>query len=297
MRVFLTGGTGFIGSHVAVMLLDEGHDVVMFARDPGKVSGFVAHPRVEFVKGAMDDFETIEQGLQGCDAAIHVALCWGNTAIDMFMNETRPSVFICEAAAKAGVKHYIYTSSEQAFGDPRPYRGEDVVPRPHTFYSAAKAAAENYLMATAKHYGMRANVVRPGYTFDNPPIEGAGPENNKTIPNLVARVRAGEAIEMSPNDAVHVTSARNVAKVYRAILNSDVDREVYLAIDAAKIRLADIAQKAIDLSSTGATLELTEDRRDVEPDFDVSKIQREFGLRLDSWPHMVERIQYCLAHD
>jgi UDP-glucose 4-epimerase len=294
MRVFLTGGTGFIGSHVAVMLLDEGHDIVMFARNPDKVPGFVGHPHVEFVKGVMDDFDTIEAGLQGCDAAVHVALCWGNTATDMLMNETRPSVFICEAAAKAGVKSFMFTSSEQAFGDPRPFRGEDVIPRPHTYYSATKAATENYLMAIAKQYGMRANVVRPGYTFDNPAIEGAGPENNKTIPDLVARVKSGERIEMSPNNAVHATSARNVADVYRAILNSDVDREVYLAIDAQKIRLADIAQRAIELSDSGAELALTEERRDVEPDFDVSKIQRQFGLTLDSWPHMVERIEYCL---
>jgi len=297
MRVFLTGGTGFIGSHVAVMLLDEGHDVVMFARNPDKVSGFVGHPHVEFVKGVMDDSDKIEAGLQGCDAAIHVALCWGNTAIDMLMNETRPSVFICEAAAKAGVKSYIYTSSEQAFGDPRPFRGEDVIPRPHTYYSATKAAAENYLMAIAKQYGIRANVVRPGYTFDNPAIEGAGPENNKTIPDLVARVKAGEKIEMSPNNAVHATSARNVARVYRAILNSDVDRQIYLAIDAQKIRLADVAQKAIELSDTGAELVLTEERGDVEPDFDCGKIECEFGLTLDSWPHMVERIGYCLGQD
>jgi UDP-glucose 4-epimerase len=276
------------------MLLDEGHDVVMFARNPDKVSGFAGHPHVEFVKGVMDDFDTIEAGLQGCDAAIHVALCWGNTAIDMLMNETRPSVFICEAAAAAGCKSVMFTSSEQAFGDPRPFRGEDVIPRPHTYYSATKAATENYLMAIAKQYGIRANVVRPGYTFDNPAIEGAGPENNKTIPTLVERVKNGETIEMSPNEAVHVTSARNVAQVYRAILNSDVDRQVYLAIDAKKIRLADIAQKAIEMSDGGAELVLTEERKDVEPDFDVSKIEREFGLVLDSWPHMVERIEYCL---
>jgi UDP-glucose 4-epimerase len=297
MRVFLTGGTGFIGSHVAVMLLDEGHDVVMFARNPDKVSGFVGHPNVEFVKGVMDDFDIVEAGLEGCDAAIHVALCWGNTAIDMLMNETRPSVFLCEAAAKAGVRSYIYTSSEQAFGDPRPFRGEDVIPRPHTFYSATKAAAENYLMATARHCGMQANVVRPGYTFDVPAIEGACPENNTSIRDLVARVEAGETIEMSPNDAVHVTSARNVAAVYRAVLNSDVDRQVFLAIDAQKMRWADIAQKAVDLASSGAELILTEERREVEPDFDVSKVQREFGLTFSSWPHMVERIRYSLEND
>jgi UDP-glucose 4-epimerase len=277
------------------MLLEEGHEIAMFARDPRKVSGFVGHPQIEFVQGVMDDFATIEAGLEGCEAAIHVALCWGETAIDMLMNETRPSVFLCEAAARAGVRHYIFTSSEQAFGDPRPFRNEDVVPRPHTYYSATKAATENYLMAIASRYGMRANVVRPGYTFDNPAIEGAGPENNTTIPDLVARVKAGETIEMSPNQAVHATSARNVARVYRAVLNSEVNREAYLAIDAKRIRLADVAAKAVELCDSGARLELTEERREVEPDFDVGKIERQFGLALDSWPHMVERIEYCLA--
>lgn len=295
MRVFLTGGTGFIGSNVAVMLLDEGHDVVMLARNPKKVSGFVEHPKVEIVEGGVHDFEVIEKALEGCEAAIHVALAWGETAIDMFMNETRPSVFICEAAAKAGVKHYIFTSSEQAFGDHSELRNEDLMPRPHSFYSATKAATENYLMATATHYGMRANVVRPGYTFDRPAIDGAKGEPNPGLADLVERVKNGETIELSPNDAMHVTSGRNVAEVYRAILNSDVDREIYLAIDAQKIRRADIVEKAIELSGSGATLVLTEERRDVKPDFDVSKIRDQFGLVLDSWPHMVEKIESCLG--
>ncbi len=294
MRVFLTGGTGFIGSNVAVMLLDEGHDVVMLARNPGKVSGFVEHSRIEIVEGSVDDFKIIEQTMEGCEAAIHVALAWGDTAIDMFMNETRPSVFICEAAARAGVKHYIFTSSEQAFGDQSTFRAEDTMPHPHSFYSATKAATENYLMATASHYGMRANVVRPGYTFDRPAIEGAPGEPNPGLSELVERVKNGETIELSPNDAVHLTSGRNVAEVYRAILGSEVDREIYLAIDAQKIRRTDIVEKAIELSDSGAQLVLTEERGELEPDFDVTKIDSHFGLVLDSWPHMVEKIRSCL---
>ncbi len=294
MRVFVTGGTGFIGSNVTVMLLDEGHEVVMLARNPSKVSGFVEHPQIEMTEGPVQDFQIIEKAMEGCDAAIHVALAWGETAIDMFMNETRPSVFICEAAAKAGVKHYIFTSSEQAFGDHSTFRGEDLMPHPHSFYSATKAATENYLMATAMHYGMRANVVRPGYTFDRPAIEGAQSEPNPGLSDLVERVKKGETIELSPNDAMHVTSGRNVAEVYRAILRSEVDREIFLAIDAQKIRRADIVAKAIELSASGAQLVLTGERGEVAPDFDVSKIKDRFGLVLDSWPHMVEKIESCL---
>jgi UDP-glucose 4-epimerase len=140
-------GTGFIGSHIAKMLIDDGHHVVILARNPVKVAGFVDHLQITFVKGSTDDLYTVNTALQGCETAIHVALSWGHEATSMLLNETFTSVNIAESAAHSGVKHFIFTSSEMAFGDQTQYRDESLLPRPNEFYGASKAATENFLMA------------------------------------------------------------------------------------------------------------------------------------------------------
>jgi UDP-glucose 4-epimerase len=292
MKVFLTGGTGFIGSHIAKMLIDDGHQLVILARNPEKVLGFINHPQVTFAKGSMDDPYLVNTALQGCDAAIHVALSWGHEAVSMLKNETLTSVNIAEAAAHAGVKHFIFTSSEMAFGDRDQFRGEDLMPRPNEFYGASKAATENYVMAIGSVYGIRANVVRPGATFDRPAVEGAPSKGIPLKQEMLEKLKRGENVVISPNDAYDWTSARNVARVYQAILNSDKDREIYLAIDANKIRRYRIIEEAITILSSSSRIEFSEEEKPIQNRFNCQKIEQHFGLVLNSWEHMKEALTF-----
>jgi len=91
MNVFLTGGTGFIGSYVLQELVRNGHRVTVLARNPNKVPAWLNHPAIEMVRGQLSDREAIKSALAGKDAAIHVALGWGNTAVDMLQADTLPS--------------------------------------------------------------------------------------------------------------------------------------------------------------------------------------------------------------
>ena len=77
MRVFVTGGTGFIGHYVVKALLERGNDVVIATRHPNKVPSLAANPNVSFVQASLTDFDKMGEGLQGCDACIHIALGWG----------------------------------------------------------------------------------------------------------------------------------------------------------------------------------------------------------------------------
>jgi UDP-glucose 4-epimerase len=295
MKVFLTGGTGFIGSHIAIMLIDDGHQVVILARNPEKVPGFIDHPQITFVKGSTDDLYTVNAALQGCETAIHVALSWGHEATSMLMNETFSSVNIAEAAAHAGVKHFIFTSSEMAFGDQTQYRDESLLPRPNEFYGASKAATENFVMAIGSVYNMRANVVRPGSTFDRPAVTGAPFKNIPVKADLIEKLKRGETVVMSPNEAFEWTSARNVARVYQAIMNSDRDREIYLAIDANRMRKYPIIQEAIKVLSSSSKIEFTEEEKPVQNNFNCHKIEEHFGLVLNSWEHMKEGVRFMVS--
>ncbi len=78
MRIFVTGATGFIGSHVAYQLLNAGHDLVIIARNPQKLPWLTAHPKVKRVTATLYDNDTIHNLLPGCEACIHIALGWGD---------------------------------------------------------------------------------------------------------------------------------------------------------------------------------------------------------------------------
>jgi uncharacterized protein YbjT (DUF2867 family) len=71
MKVFLTGATGFVGKHMLERLLAEGHAVRALVRDPQKVN-LAEHGKVDLVAGDVVEGTRLDEGMQGCDAVIHL---------------------------------------------------------------------------------------------------------------------------------------------------------------------------------------------------------------------------------
>ena len=65
MRVFVTGGTGFIGHYVVKALLEKGHDVVIATRHPNKMPSLRSNEKVSFVEASLTDFDKLGEGLAG----------------------------------------------------------------------------------------------------------------------------------------------------------------------------------------------------------------------------------------
>lgn len=296
MKIFVTGGTGFIGSYVVKELLLHGHEITLLARNVNKVSGFLNHEQIRFVAGAMDDVNAIAAGLEGQDACVHIALSWpeqGRIADEMLINETLPSVRLFQMAAEAGVKHMIYTSSIASFGS-APNHDMGYI-KPSNCYGATKAATEAYLMAIATQYKLRANVVRPGYTFGNPCVEGGPLYPDRKIVNMVKSALKNESMTFIKNDGTQFIWAGDLAKVYSSLLHSDeLDRGYYTAVSTEYRTWAQIAQMAVDLLGSQSQI-LLDDRGRSEPKgtpIDVSQIKNTFGFAFKADEHMKEHIHY-----
>ncbi|WP_162463196.1 NAD-dependent epimerase/dehydratase family protein [Paenibacillus psychroresistens] len=294
MKVFVTGGTGFIGSYVVKELLFHGHEVTLFARNASKVPGFVDHEQIRFITGQMDDASAIAKGLKGQDACVHVALSWlDGTAMKTLVNETLPSVRLFQMAAEAGVKKIIYTSSIASFGSaPNNDRG---FIKPDTYYGATKAATEAYLMAIASQYHIQANIIRPGYTFGNPCVEGGPLYPDHKIINMVKSALANESMSFIKNDGTQFIWAGDLAKVYSTLLHSDeLDRGYYTAVSTEFRTWAQIAQMAVSLLGSQSQI-ILEDKGRPEPEnmpIDVSQIKNIFGFSFKADAYMKEHIQY-----
>ncbi|MDR1538882.1 MAG: NAD(P)-dependent oxidoreductase [Clostridiales bacterium] len=294
MKIFVTGGTGFIGSYIVEKLLEDGNEITIYARNPNKVSGFLNREKIAFVQGAMAESEKFSEGLKGHDALIHVALAWGDTPTEMLFNETLPSVRLFEASARAGVSRIIYTSSIAAFGSAATIDSGCV--KPADSYGATKASAEAYLMAIGAKHGIKVNAVRPGYTFGNPAVEGGFIYSDKKIKNMVASVVRGEDLEFAENDGTQFIWAGDLAKIFAAVIASDVDRNYYTGVSKDFRQWGDIAKRAAELAGSKSEIRFIDKgipKAKTLP-IDVSQIERDFGFEFHTDEKMDEHLEHLI---
>ena len=118
MRAFVTGATGFLGSHVARVLVEQGVELRLLVRptsDLRNIDGL----NVERVVGDLRDPASIEKALSGCDVVFHVAAdyrLWVRDPSEMYRSNVEGTRSLLEAARKQGVRRVVYTSSVATMG-------------------------------------------------------------------------------------------------------------------------------------------------------------------------------------
>ena len=295
MNIFLTGGTGFIGSYVTKTLSDAGHTITVLARNPDKVPGLHHLPNITIVPGLLSDFDIIDEHLKDKDACIHIALGWGDLGTSILKNDTFPSVYLFESAARSGISHFIYTSSTAAVGNTPPHCGVPAEPPPTDYYGATKASSERYFYAVSYQHMMRCNIIRPGYTFGNPVINGASMQPDDRFRIIVKQAKTGNPIEITHYDGTQFIWAGDLARVYQAVLESDVNRKCYFGLGKNYVTWERIAKEVIQLSSSSSTIVLDDKGYDPVPSlFDVSLIKKDFGLEFKNWNRICEHLEYLV---
>ena len=118
MQVALTGGTGFVGRHVAAMLVARGHGVRVLARDPARAR-FLSDPKVELVRGGLADSAALARLARGADALVHlvgiIVEQGSQTFAAVHVAGTRA---VLAAARDAGVRRFIHMSAVGARDEP-----------------------------------------------------------------------------------------------------------------------------------------------------------------------------------
>jgi UDP-glucose 4-epimerase len=193
-RALVTGGAGFIGSALVRALRERGYDVRVYddlsVGDPANIDGTDA----EIVRADVCDLAALTEAARGCDAAFHLAAGAGviqsiEEPLVNFDQNARGTVVALEAARRADVGRFVFSSSNAPLGEGAYPAREDKPIAPLSPYGASKAVGEAYCSAFHGAYGMHAVAVR----FSN----AYGPRSahkGNVIPLFIRRLRAGEEL-------------------------------------------------------------------------------------------------------
>jgi UDP-glucose 4-epimerase len=195
MKYIVTGGAGFIGSHI-VDSLSQHHDVViiddLFSGKMENIQHHHGNENVEFTKGTITDLKFLSELFEGADGVFHqaaIASVPRSIRYPIATNEANITgtlnVFL--AAKDKGVKKVVFASSSSVYGDtPTLPKKEDMIPNPKSPYAVSKLAGEYYSRAFSEVYGLKTVGLRYFNVFG--PRQDPESEYAAVIPKFITRM-------------------------------------------------------------------------------------------------------------
>jgi|TARA_B100000315_G_scaffold134437_1_gene123858 UDP-glucose 4-epimerase len=290
MKVFVTGGAGFIGLNVVRELIKDGHEVTIFDL-PGQVEKTEIPENVKVIIGSILDNVMLHRAIQGNEYIIHLAAKLGvkRTEVERLncLNvNIKGTENILESAVKENIKKVVFTSSSEVYGNQleTPITEESPV-NPISVYAITKLVGEEYLKAYKQEYDLDYSIIR----FFN--VYGAGQVGQFVIQRFIEAVKRNKSPQIYGDGKqvrcfCHVNdAARGLVKVL--FCNNLNNGEVFnIGNDTEPINLEDLAFKIIKIA-----------KKDIEPEFvpyssSDRNLEREVFNRIPS----IEKIKNILDY-
>ena len=179
MKIFVTGGAGFIGSNFIrhVFSLNKGHQIVNFdkltyAGNLANLESVTTNPHYAFVRGDICDPVAVEESMRGCEAVVHFA---AESHVDRSIYDPGPFIesnvngtfVMLQAARKMRIERFVHVSTDEVYGDMAPdaFASEDSPMRPSSPYSASKASADLLVLSYVRTYGVPCLITRSSNNY------------------------------------------------------------------------------------------------------------------------------------
>ena len=241
MRVLVTGGTGYIGSHTVAALVADGHQVRLLVRDPRRVTAALSPlglqaGKLDTIVGDVTDPAAVDQAVRDCEAVVHAGSVYSLDSRDarrIRQVNVRGTDLVLGTAYRAGLDPIVYVSSVAALlqRNGQTLTPDSPVGRPPGPYLGAKADAER----VARRYQEAGAPVVTTY-----PGGCLGPHD----PHLGAGLRQARDIlkgryPISPSGGIPIVDVRDVARVHAVVLAPGRGPRRYLA-SGTFLRFADL---------------------------------------------------------
>lgn len=283
----VTGGAGFIGSHVAENLLQEGHQVVVFDDLSG---GFAENvPRgATFVQGSIVDHQLVDKlfATHSFDYVYHLAT-YAAEGLSHFIkrfnyqNNLIGSVNLINAAVNHGVKCFVFTSSIAVYGALQTPMREDMTPIPEDSYGIAKLAVEQELKVSHEMFGLEYVIFRPHNVYGE--RQNIADRYRNVVGIFMNQLLKGEPMTIfgDGNQQRAFTYISDVAPIIAASVHfPEARRQVFNVGAEVPYTVNELARVVSEAMGAQCRVEHLEARNEVKVAFcDDSKAERIFGKR------------------
>ena len=249
MKILITGGTGFIGSHLTQFLKKDNDITIYDVKKP-------IEKDVKFILGDILDEQKILQSFQDFDAIIHLA-----ATVGVKNTETNPVLTlntnilgtknILEACKKHNIKKVILASSSEIYGEPRKVPIDEIqTPIPITTYGISKLASEEYLKSYAKTCGFNYSILR----FFN--VVGPKQSSRFVLPEFIKNALNNKPLVIHGN-GLQIRAFCHIADICQGIEKSICkgDGEIFnIGNDLEPITIENLAKKVISVLNSQSTI-------------------------------------------
>lgn len=290
MKLFLTGGAGFIGSNLVhhLLSLPAGYQVVNFdaltyAGNLLNLERVASRPDYTFVKGNICDAMAVRQAMEGCEAVLHLA---AESHVDRSIYEPAPiietnvrgTLTLLQVARELKISRFVHVSTDEVYGDipPGVMSDENYPLQPNSPYSASKAASDMLVRAFVKTYKFPAIITRASNNY--------GPYQfpEKFIPLMIANALEDKPLPvygdgLQERDWLHV---EDHCRALAAVLQGGREGEVYnVGAGNTEPNLSMVRRILRNLGKPESLITSVADRpgHDRRYAVDCSKITRELG--------------------
>ena len=264
MRLLVTGGGGFIGSHLAGRLLELGHEVrVLDNFETGRRQN-LAGLDIEVIAGDLLDATVLERAVAKIEGVFHVAALpsvprsWSDPVGSLRANAMGTAV-VAKAATRAGVASLVYSSSSSVYGDqPGDCRSEDQTPLPISPYGCSKLLGEEIALAHSRPGGLRVLALRYFNVFG--PRQDPNSEYSAVIPKFIAAALHDKPVVIygDGSQSRDFTPVANVVEANLLALQNDASGQSLNIACGRSISLLQLVDAISDLN--GRRLEVTHDQ-------------------------------------
>jgi UDP-glucose 4-epimerase len=281
MRALVTGGSGFIGSHVVDALRSAGHEPRIF----DLVRSHHHRPdEVETIVGDLRDAETLRAAVRGCDAVLHLAAV---SDVNLVVEDpehaelvnARGTHALLEAARLEGVDRVLYASTVWVYGGangPGPHDEDVMLALPEHFYTATKLAGEMYCHAYGNLFGLGHTILRFGIPY------GPRAREATVVAAFVARANAGKQITINGDgrQSRQFVYVEDLAAGIVAALSPVAAGRVYNLVGAQSVSVREIADTVREIVADVPIVHVPSRLADLESaEISAERAARELGWR------------------